>query len=100
MRPAIEAWFKGANRTTAIMRSLRVYNKLATHRQGAETVELDGLGLPKLATIDPFSGEPLVVKRINDGWMVYSMGENGVDDGGNFKDQKDCGLGPRKKAAE
>jgi hypothetical protein len=31
MSPAMEAWLKAANRTTAIMRSLRVYNKLATH---------------------------------------------------------------------
>jgi hypothetical protein len=53
-----------------------------------------------LATLDPFSGKPLVVKRIEDGWMVYSVGENGIDDGGSFVDQKDWGLGPRKKPAE
>jgi hypothetical protein len=32
---------------------------------------------------DPFDGVPLRYRRLDGGYVVYSVGENGVDDGGN-----------------
>ena len=32
--------------------------------------------------IDPFDGKPLRYKKLDEGFVVYSVGENGVDDGG------------------
>ncbi len=38
------------------------------------------------APIDPFSGRPLVYRRTPDGFLLYSVGANGVDDGGQRTD--------------
>ena len=46
------------------------------------------------ATLDPFSGAALILKRSENGWVIYSVMENGVDDGGDFHEKKDWGIGP------
>jgi hypothetical protein len=62
---------------------------------GSDRVQkLTDLGLPAEATIDPFNGEPLHVKKLPQGWMVYSVGSNCVDDGGKLDRKTDIGLGP------
>ena len=61
---------------------------------GDRPPRLDDLGLPAEATTDPFNGEPLRVKRTPQGWMVYSVGGNGVDDGGKLDGRSDVGVGP------
>jgi hypothetical protein len=38
--------------------------------------------LPQGALIDPFSGDLLVYRRIGSDWILYSVGPNYVDDGG------------------
>jgi hypothetical protein len=38
----------------------------------------------------------LILKHTDGGWIVYSVGRDGQDDCGSFKDQKDCGVGPPK----
>jgi|tagenome__1003787_1003787.scaffolds.fasta_scaffold20479937_2 hypothetical protein len=75
---------------------LRIYNALTAfaEKNGREAKGLDELGLPKEATIDPFDGTPLKLKHKNDGWIVYTVFSNGVDDGGTFIDMKDYGLAP------
>ena len=57
---------------------------------------MEELNLPKAQTIDPFSGEPLKVKHTDDGWIVYSVMDNGEDDGGDFIKLKDYGVAPRR----
>jgi len=43
----------------------------------------DALGkMPRDAVVDPFSGEPLIYRRTDDGWLLYSVSLNLVDDGG------------------
>ena len=37
--------------------------------------------------VDPFNGQPMHYKKLPKGYVVYSVGEDGVDDGGN--EQKD-----------
>jgi len=79
-----------------ISRSLRIDNALRefAEKNGREAKGLDELTLAKEATIDPYSGEPLKLKHTPDGWIVYSVMNNGVDDGGTFIELKDYGLAP------
>jgi len=58
-------------------------------------LKLADLGLPNEATTDPFNGEPLILKKTTEGWLIYSLGSNLKDDGGKLDAQgTDVGLGP------
>jgi len=94
--PALQATQEAANRGTAMLRCLRIVNAIAAYAQenGHEASGLDDLDLPEAATLDPFSGEPLKLQWTDDGWVVYSVFRNGVDDNGDFKEMADWGLGP------
>ncbi len=94
--PATQAMQVAATRTLAEMRCLRVLNELVRHEQHAETAkpEIADLGLPADVIVDPFDGKPLRVKKLADGWLVYTVGQNQKDDGGNLTDYQDVGLGP------
>ena len=59
----------------------------------APTVDLDQLGLPAKATIDPYTGKQLILKRRPRGWSVYAVRSNGTDDGGRFQKTADVGVG-------
>ena len=80
-------------------RCLRVLNAIqARSANGNELVpKLNELGLPSEATIDPFNGEPLHVKKLPEGWMVYSVGPDLKDDGGILDGKTDVGAGPIRK---
>jgi hypothetical protein len=95
---SLRATYEANARNLAMLRALRIVNALFQYRDlnGTEAQGLDDLSLPKEATIDPFSGKPLKLKHIDDGWIVYSVARNGVDDGGDFKDLKDYGIAPAK----
>lgn len=101
LAPALGAAYVAHSRNLANIRSTRIASALARYRQehGREASGLDELALAKKATMDPFTGEPLKLKHTPDGWVIYSVAQNGVDDGGEFKDQKDYGLAPRKRRA-
>ena len=51
-----------------------------------ETVDALVPGYLAEVYIDPFDGKPLRYKRTEPGYMVYSVGEDGVDDGGQEQD--------------
>ena len=95
--PSLQAWFEAANRTTAIFRSLRVYNKLSGYesQDPQSTPSIAELGLTEETGIDPFTGKPLRIVRIGDDWAVYSVGKDGKDDGGSVQDARDYGVGPK-----
>jgi hypothetical protein len=84
----------------AVIRSLRVVSALQTHvpKGSTEIPRLSDLGLPAEMTTDPFNGEPLHVKRLPQGWLVYSVGEDLTDDGGKLSPCQlpgcDRGVGP------
>ena len=85
--------------TQAKIRCLRVLNSLQTHvPAGSETIpKLSELGLPAETTVDPFNGQPLIVKKLPNGWLVYSVGWNLQDDGGKITGADhylDAGVGP------
>jgi hypothetical protein len=96
LEPSMAAIRDPAERTRAMSRSLRVLNAIqARVPSGSNQVpKLADLGLPEQATIDPYNSEPLHVKKLPEGWMVYSVGRNLVDDGGITDYKNDLGAGP------
>jgi len=46
--------------------------------------ELKEAGFLKQAPIDPYSDKPLVYKKTDDGFVLYSLGQDFKDDGGNL----------------
>jgi hypothetical protein len=48
--------------------------------------------LPGGVTVDPYNGEPLHLKRVSDGVLIYSVGPDGVDNGGQI-DRRGWGRG-------
>ena len=98
--PAIQGAYIVTLRTRALARCLRVINALqARVPPGTKEVpKLSELGLPAEATMDPFTDKPLAVKKLPDGWLVYSVGEDLEDNGGDIDSShgklKDFGFGP------
>lgn len=94
--------FQAVTRMQAEIRSLRVLNALQTHVSAGsnEVPKLTELGLPAETITDPFTGEPLHVKKTPQGWLVYSVGPNFRDDGGKLDDSinGDVGVGPPSAA--
>ncbi len=80
----------------AKIRCLRVLNALQTHVPTGSTdvPKVTELGLPADTITDPFTGQPLHVKKTPRGWLVYSVGQNLKDDGGTLDDKSDIGVGP------
>jgi hypothetical protein len=101
LMPALQAAYDAEVRIVAVMRALRVFNALTEYRNtnGKEADGLGDLSLPAGATIDPYSGKPLLLQSTEDGWVVYSVMKNGVDDDGDFKELRDYGVAPRKLRA-
>jgi hypothetical protein len=96
LEPALQAAFEANARSLVVARGLRIDNALIAfaEKNGREATGLNELGLPREATIDPYSGQPLKLKHTKSGWIVYSVMSNGVDDGGDFIELKDYGLAP------
>lgn len=94
--PSIEAAIKSSARDLALIRSLRFVNAL--QQAGEDAEGLADINLPAEATTDPFTGMPLIVKKTELGWLVYSVGQDLVDDGG--KVYADAGFGPVRRDAE
>jgi hypothetical protein len=101
LTPALRAVFQAHARSLAVSRALRIDIALRqfAEKNGREATGLAELDLPKEMTIDPYSGEPLKLEHMPDGWVIYSVMENGEDDGGDFKQLKDYGLAPPKRRA-
>ena len=99
LEPALGACRDSAERTRAMSRSLRLLNALQVRvaPDSDRAPKLTDLGLPAEATIDPFNGKPLNVKKLPEGWTVYSVGKNRVDDGGKLDGKTDIGAGPIRR---
>ncbi len=95
LEPALATAREPAEQVRAMSRSLRLLNALQVRVPpgGDRVPDLAALGLPAGATIDPFNGKPLIVKGRPEGWMVYSVGRDGVDDGGKLDWRTDIGAG-------
>ena len=97
MLPAIQATREARERTWAQMRCLRVFNSLEALGEDEVAVAdvLSKLDLPDEAKTDPLTGKPLVVKKLPEGWVIYSVGVDMKDDGGQVAEfPHDFGVGP------
>jgi hypothetical protein len=98
LAPAIAASVAARDRDVALVRSLRVLNALQgfEEREGRPATGLKDAGLPGEATTDPLTNSPLIATRGEHGWTVYGVGKNEKDDGGDFADWLDVGVGPSR----
>ncbi|MFC1596642.1 hypothetical protein ACFL5Q_01665 [Planctomycetota bacterium] len=94
--PAILAARGARDSALAEIRCLRVLNALQAldHQGGATEPKLTELGLPIEATLDPFTGESLKLKKRPDGWLIYAVGQDLIDGGGDFDQRRDVGVAP------
>jgi hypothetical protein len=85
--PAVSAAISAEDRANMMLELTRVAAALAVYRaeRGTYPEKLDEL-LPDVLgelPVDVYHGKPLIYKRLADGFLLYSAGENGVDDGGS-----------------
>ncbi len=94
--PAAHKTREATERTRAVVRCLRVLNALQrTDAKPANGVpDLATLKLPDGATTDPFTGQPLHVKVVDGQWVIYTVGPDLKDDGGDLANYHDFGVGP------
>jgi hypothetical protein len=97
LEPSLTTAREPAERIRAMSRCLRIMNALQARPQpeANRVPALADLGIPSEATIDPYTGEPLHIKKSPDGWKVYSVGRDLTDDGGKLDGVTDIGAGPR-----
>lgn len=101
--PAVQACRAATERSRAEIRALRVLNALqARVPPGSNQVpKITELGLPPDAITDPYNGDLLKIKRVPEGWVIYSVGGNLQDDGGEKLDGlTDAGIGPARKTTQ
>ncbi len=86
------------HRMQAQTRCLRIMNAMQQKDVWKDSeVNLSSLGLPAEATTDPYDGSGIKLKKVKGEWIIYCVGPNLKDDGGNFEsniDVNDVGLGP------
>src|SRR5262249_29944856 len=58
------------------------------HGHWPQTLAEVGPEFLKAIPLDPFDGQPLRYRCVADGVIIYSVGPDGVDDGGNIQRQK------------
>jgi len=97
LAPAVMKIQEADYRARCLVRCLRVLNALIADKVQEVPAKVMALDLPADAITDPYTGQPLVVKKIDGQWVIYGLGPNLKDDGGNFEKLEDIGLGPVKK---
>lgn len=80
--------------TLAGISSARVAIAVERYRrtQGSIPEGVDALGLAAADYMDPFTGAPLRYLRSDEGYAIYSIGENLKDDAGDFTGARDVGV--------
>lgn len=96
MLPALEAAREAHLRSRARLQCLSVLNALTRRErdQIANAPSIDDLNLSDDIKVDPYNGQTLKIKRVEAGWLVYSVGPNLKDDGGKIEKSEDVGIGP------
>ena len=93
--PAVQAHSEAHTRVRAQLRCLRVLNALQKDGMADDQdIDLKTLDIPAEATIDPFTGKPLLVKQTPEGPVIYSVFKDLEDDGGKVETFEDVGVGP------
>jgi hypothetical protein len=86
--PTIQAFEEAIRRRDTIHRLLmtELALRLYKHQKATHPNELADL-VPAFLTsvpIDPYSGDPLIFRRTDENYLLYSVGRDGDDDGGKF----------------
>jgi hypothetical protein len=101
LAPAFRKVQQAHDRIAQTERNLYVAFALAAYRKdtGRYPAKLADLAPKYLATVpdDLFAGKPLVYKPAEKGYLFYSVGANGKDDGGRWYDDDPSGDDPRVK---
>ncbi len=96
--PAVRKVQNAADRDEQIQRNLHVAFALAAYRadNGRYPAKLDELAPRYLASVpgDIFSGKPLIYRPAANGYLFYSVGVNGQDEGGRWFDDDPPGDDP------
>ena len=102
--PAMSSLRIANSRIKSQVRGLRIVNALTRNPESVDK-EIDqayllSIRVPQPMTIDTMNGQPMQVKLMKDQtgvqWMVYSVGEDLVDDGGSQNEGKDFVVGPEE----
>jgi hypothetical protein len=61
-------------------------------------VKVEDLNLPAQTVTDPFDGGRIKLRKMTDGWLIYSVGQDQEDNDGDisFETMRDIGIGPRE----
>ncbi len=100
--PGLRAAAEIKTETVALLRCLRVLNELThTFPGGVKQNPTGQLELPEDSFVDPYNDHALRFRYTAGGWLIYSVGSNGQDDGGKIDSRidgarLDVGLGPRE----
>jgi len=102
LESGLQAYLGAVRRQLATLRSLRILAALSRNKfsPDAPVPKLDELGLPTSEIVDPFNDEPMRLKKLPEGWLIYSVGADLKDDGGDVAEVKDVGLAPKRAAIQ
>lgn len=92
---AVDACRASFERDRIRCRCLRILNAIRMHELTGEELTHDQLDLPVIATQDPYSGDPLKIKKTSgEGWRIHSVGPNPFKNAANQRNSEDLGLSP------
>jgi hypothetical protein len=81
--PSVDGWLSGL----ALRAGARTVLELARHRRVRGTLPADLAALARFsaapAAVDPFTGRPMIYRRSDRDFVLYSAGRDGTDDGGD-----------------
>ncbi len=90
--PALRAMTDAEDRQNTTLDLTRLAAALAVYRaeHGAYPQKLDELvpSVLKKLPVDLYNAKPFIYQRKDDGYLLYSTGENGADDGGSNAQRK------------
>lgn len=97
--PAFEKLQQAADRSEQLNHNQQLAFALAAYRadNGKYPVKLEELVPKYLKSVpnDLFSGQPMIYRLTDNGYLLYSVGQNGKDDGGRSFDDEPRGDDPR-----
>jgi hypothetical protein len=88
--PALQKMATASKRSSAELRAAIVLLAAERYRQERKQLpesltELVQAGYLKAVPTDPYDGKPLRFRRLDDGLVVYALGPDGQDNGGNLR---------------
>lgn len=90
--PAFTRLHFNTTRSTTLERGTKLVARLKAYQQefGHLPDTLSPAEFGEVA-IDPFTGAPFQYRRLDDGFELYSLGDNGLDDGGQHDNRAETG---------